>query len=152
MWVAFHPLCMVKDILLLIALSHRIVQLSSVPWLIGLSGGHKGQFSRDSPHVFSAGDHFEQLWHGQGCPLFDIFHPAFPLLTMASIPLQGALKDGFGEAVMAHDLNFLCLYQASVLHSVLYWKLVATNTKGHTFIITQDSQFLYACKMWWTRC
>ena len=29
--------------------------------------------------------------------------PAFPLLTMASLTLQGALKDGFGEAVMAHD-------------------------------------------------
>ena len=31
-------------------------------------------------------------WHGQGCPLFDVVHPAFPPLTKASPTLQGALK------------------------------------------------------------
>ena len=35
----------------------------------------------------------EQFWHGQGCPLFDVDHPAFPLPTTASPTLQGALKD-----------------------------------------------------------
>ena len=31
--------------------------------------------------MFSAGGHCEQLWHGQGCPLFDV-RPAFLLPTM----------------------------------------------------------------------
>ena len=30
-------------------------------------------------------------------PLFDVVHPAFPLLTTASPTLQDALKDGLGE-------------------------------------------------------
>ena len=31
-------------------------------------------------------------------------HPAFPLPTMVSSTLQDALKDGFGEAVVACDM------------------------------------------------
>ena len=46
--------------------------------------------------------------HGQGCPLFDVVHPAFPLLTTASPTLQGALKDGFGEVVVACDMSEPC--------------------------------------------
>ena len=46
-----------------------------------------------------------KFWHGQGCPLFDVVHPAFPLLTTASPNPQGALKDGFGEAVMVREFN-----------------------------------------------
>ena len=45
-----------------------------------------------------------QLWHGQGCPLFDVVHPAFPLPATASPIVQGALKDGFGEGVVACDM------------------------------------------------
>ena len=45
-----------------------------------------------------------QFWHGQRCPLFDVVHPAFPLLTTTSPALQGALKDGFGEAGVACDM------------------------------------------------
>ena len=71
-------------------------------------GGHEGLFSRDSFPVFSAGGPFEQLWHGQGCPLFDVVHPAFPLPTTASPILRGALKDGFGEAVMVCDMLEPC--------------------------------------------
>ena len=41
-----------------------------------------------------------QFWHGQGCPLFDVVHPAFPLPTTASPTLQGAIKDGSGEAIL----------------------------------------------------
>ena len=37
---------------------------------------------------------------GGACPLFVVVHPAFPLPTTASPTLQGALKDGFGGAVM----------------------------------------------------
>ena len=49
---------------------------------------------------FSAGGPCEQFWQGQGCPLFDVVHPAFPMPTTASPTLQDALKDGFGVAVV----------------------------------------------------
>ena len=43
------------------------VQLSSVPWPIGMSGGwHDARFSRDPLPVFSAGGYCEQVWYGQG--------------------------------------------------------------------------------------
>ena len=77
---------------------------SSIPWLLGSSGGHEGRFGRDPLPVFSAGDHCEQVWHGQECPLFDVVHPAFPLATTASLTLQGVLEDGFGEPVVACDM------------------------------------------------
>ena len=53
---------------------------------------------------FFAGGPCEQFWHGQGRPLFDVVHPAFPLLITALPALQGALKDGFGEAAVARDM------------------------------------------------
>ena len=34
----------------------------------------------------------------------DVVHPGFPLPTTASPALQGTLKDGFGEAVVACDV------------------------------------------------
>ena len=61
--------------------------------------GHQGDMtddSADSLQVISAGSHCEQVWHGQGCPLFDVVYPAFPLPTTASPILQGALKNGWG--------------------------------------------------------
>ena len=82
-------------------LSASSVLFSSVPCLTGSSGEHWGRFSRDALPVFSAGGPCEQFWHWQGCPVFDVAHPAFPLPTKASSTLQGAVKDGFGEAVMA---------------------------------------------------
>ena len=59
--------------------------------------GHEGRFTRDPVLVFSAGGHHEQFWHRQGCPLFDVVHPAFPLLTTASPTLQGTLRDEFRD-------------------------------------------------------
>ena len=45
------------------------------------------------------------LWADrQGSPLFHVVHQAFPLLTMVSPTLQGALKYGFEEAVMVRDM------------------------------------------------
>ena len=41
---------------------------------------------------------------GQGRPLFDVAHPAFPLPTTASPTLQGARNDGSGGAVVACDM------------------------------------------------
>ena len=78
------------------------VQFSPCP--IGSSGRHEGRFSRDPPPVCSARRPCEQFWHGKGCPLFDVVHPAFPLPTTVSPTLQGAFKDGFGEAVVAYDM------------------------------------------------
>ena len=37
----------------------------------------------------------------RGHPLFDVVHPAFSQPTRVSPTLQGALKDSFGEAVLA---------------------------------------------------
>ena len=53
---------------------------------------------------------YEQFWHGQGCPLFDVVHSAFPLPTTASPTLQCAPNDGFGEAVMASDMPKPCKF------------------------------------------
>ena len=49
--------------------------------------------------VISEGGHHEQSWRREGCPLFDVVHPALPLPTAASRTLQGAPKEGVGEAV-----------------------------------------------------
>ena len=57
---------------------------------------------------FSAGGPCEQFWHGQECSLLDVVHPAFPLPTTALSTLQGALKDGFGEAIVACDMSEPC--------------------------------------------
>ena len=54
------------------------------------------------------GIHFKQFWYEQGCPLFDVVPLAFPLPTTASSAFQGALKDGFGEAVVAHYVPEPC--------------------------------------------
>ena len=40
----------------------------------------------------------------------DVVHPAFPRLTTASPIIQGALKDGFGEAVVACDIPEPCQF------------------------------------------
>ena len=90
--------------------SWNSVHFSSVPWLIGSLGGHEGPFSRDPLPVLSAGGHCEQFWYGQGCPLFDVVHPAFSLPTTALPILHGALIDGFGEAVMACDMQEPCKF------------------------------------------
>ena len=40
----------------------------------------------------------------------DVVHPAFLLPTTASPTLKGALKDGFGEAVVASDMIKPCKF------------------------------------------
>ena len=42
--------------------------------------------------------------------LLDVVHPAFSLPTTASPTLQGALKDGFGEAVVACYMPETCKF------------------------------------------
>ena len=80
------------------------VQFSSVPSSVGSSEDMtdmNDEFIRDSLPVFSAGGPCEQFWHGQGCPLFDVVHSAFPLPPTLQL---GVPKDGFGEAVAACDM------------------------------------------------
>ena len=47
---------------------------------------------------------------GRDVHSFDVVHPVFPLLTTASPTLQGALKDGFREAVVACDMPEPCKF------------------------------------------
>ena len=86
------------------------VQFSSVPLLVVSSGSHERRFSRDLFPVFPRGGVCEQFWHGQRCPLFDVAHPAFLLPTTASPSIQGALKDGLGEAVVGRDTPESCKF------------------------------------------
>ena len=59
----------------------------------------------------ASGGPCEQFWHGHGCPLFDVVYSSpFLLPTMASPTLQGALKDGFGEAVVICDMPEPCKF------------------------------------------
>ena len=76
------------------------------PLRLGHSGRHEGRSNRDSLAVSSARGHCEQFCRRQECPLFDVVHPAFSLLTTASPTLQGALKDRFGEAVVGCETRF----------------------------------------------
>ena len=74
--------------------------------------GSSGDMTDDSAEIFFqsffAGGPCQQLWHGLGCPLFDVVRSAFPLPTTASPTLKGALKDGFGEVVVASDIPEPC--------------------------------------------
>ena len=45
-----------------------------------------------------------------GMSIFDVVHPAFPLLTTTLPTLKDALKDGFGEAVVACDMPEPCKF------------------------------------------
>ena len=84
-----------------------------------------------------------QFWHGQGCPLFDIVPPAFPLPTTASFSLQGALKGGFGEAVVACDMPELC--KVSFLDSCGRGFRRPTIGKHLNTIYTGRTWLRYAC-------
>ena len=78
---------------------------------LGRRAGDEGRFSRDPlPAFFSFGDHCEQFWRGQECLPSDVVHPAIPPPTKGSPCLQGALKDGFGEAVVACDMPEPCKF------------------------------------------
>ena len=79
--------------------------------------GYVGQFYIDIEQVssgplpvLSSGGPCKQFWRGQGCPLIDVVHPAFSLLTTMSPTFQSALKDGFEEAVVACDMSEPCKF------------------------------------------
>ena len=58
-------------------------------------GWHEGPFSRDPLRIFSTRGPWGKIWHGQGCPFFDVVHPAFSLSITTSPTLQRAPKDRF---------------------------------------------------------
>ena len=92
--------------------SKVIVQVNSLQSndLLGRRGDTKDDPAEILTQSFSAAGRCEQFRHGHGCPLFDVVHPEFPLPTTASLTLLDALKDGFGEAVVAHDMPAPCKF------------------------------------------
>ena len=60
---------------------------------------------------FSAEGSGEHFLHGNGRLLFDVVLPTFRLPTTASPTLKVALKEGFGEAVVACDMPEPCKFQ-----------------------------------------
>ena len=84
--------------------------VSSVPGPTGPSVGHERRFSRDPRPAFSVGGHCEQFWHGQISLIFDVVHAEFPMPTTASPTLLGALKDSFGETVVACEMPEPCKF------------------------------------------
>ena len=75
----------------------------------GCQGNMRGDSAEILFQSFSAGGLCQQFWHGQMCPLFDV-HPAFQRPTTALPTLQGALKVGFGEAVVACNMPEPCKF------------------------------------------
>ena len=113
--------------------------VQSLDWL-----GHWGDMWDHSAEIlsnlFSAGGHCEQFWHGKGCPLFDVVNPAFPPPAMVSPTLQGALKDGFGQAVVVRDIPKTCKFPSLDICQMKPTELnnsfnfLATTIKFHDFI------------------
>ena len=85
-------------------------------------GGHEGRFNRDPLQVFSAGGPCEQFWHGQGCPLYDAVHSAFPRPTTALPALQGALKDCFADCHGIFDMHEQCKLHGVLINVQLNFK------------------------------
>ena len=90
---------------------YEVCAFSSIqfsPWMIRSSGVHEGWFSRNPLPVFSAGGHCEQFWHGQGMFILWYCSSSISSAYHGSPTLQSALKDGFGEAVVACDMPCPC--------------------------------------------
>ena len=81
--------------------------LSSVQSLDRL--GRQGDMRDHSAEIFFQCFPQEALVSSSG-KVKDVVHPAFPALTTASPMFQGALKDGFVEAVMACDMPEPCKF------------------------------------------
>ena len=111
------------------------VQVSSVPWPSGPSGGHARQFSGDPLPVFCVGGLCEQFWHMQECWLFLCVHLSFPLPAAASSTLQDALKDRFCDAVAVPDMPTPCKF-LSGWHTLT--NLVTVNFEENHHIHLRD--------------
>ena len=103
--------------------------------MIGSLGKHKGRFSRYPPPVLSAEGPCEQFRHGKGCPLSNNFHPAFSLPTTASPTVQGAPRDGFGEAVVACDMPEPCKFPSlDICQKKFLWSHKETDLDPHPVV------------------
>ena len=71
----------------------------------------------------------------EGCPLLDVVHPAFSLLTTALPTLQGALIDGFGEAVTACDMPKPCTFPSlDSCQKRFLWTLKEVDLASHLVV------------------
>ena len=85
--------------------------------------------------VFSTGGHYDPFWHTQGCPLIDVVHAAVPLPSVASPILQDALKDGFGEAVVACDIPEPCKFSSlDSCQKRFLWTYKEVDFAQHRFV------------------
>ena len=80
---------------------------SSAVWVV--EGTMRMMQSRSVFCSFFAGSHCEQFWHGQGRPLFDVVHPAFPLPTTAIC--SRSTKQPCNKNVGEHKTNLFSNYQ-----------------------------------------
>ena len=105
--------------------------------------GRRGYVTKDSGEIlfrcFLQEVLSEQFWHGQGCPVLDVLYPAFALPTMVSpfppLPFQGAMKSGFGEAVVACDLPEPCKFPSlDSCQKKFLWTHKKTDLVPHPFI------------------
>ena len=94
--------------------------------------------------VFSVRGHRGQFWEGQGFSLFNFVHQAFPLLTTALPSLQGAPKDGFGQAVLC----VACQNHASFHLLAIARRCSCGPTRKLTLPCTRS---LILSSKWWMR-
>ena len=89
----------------------QLISVQFSPLADWVVGGREGRFSRDPVPIFfcmrpsgAVPAWAEEMMDGQ----MIVVNPSFLLPTTASPTLQGALKDGFGEAVVANDVLKPC--------------------------------------------
>ena len=90
-------------------LLRQLTLTHSVPRLLQSSGGPKGRRSRRPPPSCtwscSVGGRRQEVWpEGHLRPVLDVVGPALSLSPASAASLDVALKDGFGEGVVHHDV------------------------------------------------
>ena len=105
---------------------------------------------------FSERSHREQFWCGWGRPVFDVVYSAFRLTVKALPTVQDALKDGFGEAVVARDVTDPCEFLSLYSHrkrSLWTYKESHNSVRKTTLKIVCSSNSLFKlCSIRVVRC
>ena len=73
-------------------------------------GDHEGRFRKDPLRVLFCSRPSLAVPDGQGCPLFDSIHPAFPPPTTTSSILRRAPRNDSGEATVVPDMPEPCKF------------------------------------------
>ena len=119
------------------------VKVSSVQSLDQV--GHQGVMRDDPAEILfqflSAGSPCEQFWRGQICGLFDVVHPALPLLTMALPTLQSALKVVLDRLLW----HAMCLNHAS-FHLTFARRDSSRQTRKLTLFLLHTQSLVLCCK------